>query len=136
MDVTTLSRAAVAIDLRSGSKKQGSKRLLDFDSALALVLTIHSRQLASFPVELPGLFAFLYELVKELGNRVVPRSVQINHSTKQFSLTCLNTSDDVLKIETVLTGTWTFMAIRPFYEKLAPIFGMVEVPEPEGVSVK
>ncbi len=135
MDVATLSRAAVAINLQSGSLKQGSKRLLDFDSALALVLAIRSRQLAGFPVDLPGLFNFLYGLIAELGERAVLWSVLIDQNKGLFSISRQkDIIGGIFKIESMLTGAFTYMAIQPFYAKLVPLFGRVEVPETELVK--
>ncbi len=133
--VMPLNRTALKTNLRAGSKHRRSARRLNLEQSLALVLTYRCEQLCDFSFDSLVLFESFYQKIRAHGSGIAAKVISINQNRRTLSL---DTQDDVKGVVEVegsfLTGCWTFVAIRPFYEKLASIFGMVEIPETELVK--
>ena len=132
----TLSRFAVEIDLRAGSKKQGSGRKLDFSSALAFVLFVRCRQIAKFPYESRFLFNSIREKIIELGKAALDYAILVHEDRECITI---GKRSDVKNIrypqgDTFLTGLgewYTVLSIRPFYEKLDYLMNDGPAPQPD-----
>lgn len=135
--VMALNRTALKADLKVDSKYRGAARKLSFEQSLALVLTYRCEQLCDFSFDALVLFESFYQKTRAHGSGIAAKVISINQNRRTLSL---DTRDDIKGVVemggSILTGTWTFMAIQPFYQKLALLFGMVEIPDAEVVRAK
>ena len=121
--VMPLNRIALKTNLRAGSKHRRSARKLSIEQALALVLTYQCEQLCVFSFDALILFESFYQKIRTHGSGIAAKVVDIDQNRQTLSLDTRDYIRGVVEVGgSLLTGTLTFMAIKPFYQKLAGLF--------------